>query len=184
MLKKIFGFKYPKLSLLIISIILAYLFFRTFPVQNYFYNLGNLSYIGIFIAGILFAFGFTAPFAVGFFIGLNPPNLLLAGIIGGTGALAADVFIFHAIKVSFNDEFNRLKKTYLFVRAKNTFNKLPFEKIKLYLMYAFAGILIASPLPDELGITLLAGLTQIKARVLALLSFILNTFGILVLLAL
>ena len=51
-------------------------------------------------------------------------------------------------------------------------------------MYAFAGILIASPLPDEAGVTMLAGLTKISVKSLALISFILNTLGIIILLIL
>jgi len=58
------------------------------------------------------------------------------------------------------------------------------EKIRIYLMYAFAGILIASPLPDEAGVTMLAGLTKISVKSLALISFILNTLGIIILLML
>jgi uncharacterized membrane protein YdjX (TVP38/TMEM64 family) len=51
-------------------------------------------------------------------------------------------------------------------------------------MYAFAGILIASPLPDEAGVIMLAGLTKIKTWALAIISIILNTIGILIMLSL
>jgi len=46
----------------------------------------------------------------------------------------------------------------------------------------YLGILIASPLPDEAGVIMLAGLTKIKSNVFAILSFSLNTAGILILL--
>ena len=49
-------------------------------------------------------------------------------------------------------------------------------------MYAVAGLIIASPLPDEAGIILLAGLTKIKASILAPISLAMNTLGILILL--
>ena len=51
-------------------------------------------------------------------------------------------------------------------------------------MYAFVGILIASPLPDEIGVIMLAGLTKINFKILAIISFILNTLGILIILSL
>jgi uncharacterized membrane protein YdjX (TVP38/TMEM64 family) len=47
-----------------------------------------------------------------------------------------------------------------------------------------AGFFIASPLPDEIGVSLLAGFTRIEEKKFALVSFALNTLGIIVLLAL
>jgi len=131
---------------------------------------------------MLFAFGFTAPFSVGFFISLNPSNIWIAGLIGGLGALVSDLIIFHTIKLSFEDEFKKLRNSRSIVRIMNLFERSVNEKIKVYLMYAFAGILIASPLPDEAGVTMLAGLTKISAKNLAITSFLLNTLGIIVIL--
>jgi len=94
------------------------------------------------------------------------------------------LIIFHTIKISFEDEFKKLRNSRPIVRIMNLFERSINEKIKVYLMYAFAGILIASPLPDEAGVTMLAGLTKISAKNLAITSFILNTSGIIVLLML
>lgn len=183
-MKKLFKFKYPKVFGLIIAIILTYIIFRNPAVSGFISSMGKLSYLGIFAAGMLFAFGFTAPFSVGFFISLNPSNIWIAAIIGGLGALISDLIIFRLIKVLFEDEFKRLRNSKTFVRITKLIERNIKEKIKIYLMYAFAGILIASPLPDEVGITMLAGLTKISAKNLALISFVLNTFGILILLVL
>ena len=182
-MKQLFKFKYPKLFLLILFIILAYILFQNTKISSLISNLGSLSYLGVFIAGMLFAFGFSAPFAVGFFITLNPSNILLYGIIGGLGALTSDLLIFNFIKISFQDEFNKLKKE----KAIKKFNQIIGTgfggEVRKYLMYIFAGILIASPLPDEAGVTMLAGLTKIKQSVLAIIGFTLNTIGIIFLLA-
>lgn len=132
--------------------------------------------------GILFAFGFTAPFAAGFFITLNPTNIWLAGTIGGLGALIADVIIFKFIRVSFNGEFSRLKNTVAMKKTGELIEKSIGKRIQLYLMYALAGLLIASPLPDEAGVIMLAGLTKIKLGTMMRLSFVLNTAGIIILL--
>ena len=183
-LKIIAGYDYPKLTALIICIIFAYYLFSNPIVKTYVSHLGSYGYFGVFIAGMLFAFGFTAPFSVGFFISLNPSNIWIAGIIGGLGALVSDLIIFHMIKISFEDEFKKLRNSRPIVRIMNLFERSINETIKVYLMYAFAGILIASPLPDEAGVTMLAGLTKISAKNLAITSFILNTSGIIVLLML
>lgn len=140
--------------------------------------MNNLSYLGAFIAGFLFSPGFTAPFAVGFFITSNPQNILLTTIIGGIGSILSDLLIYKIIKINFMDEFNRLKKTRLIKKIKEKIENKLSHKIRIYLMYSFAGIIIASPLPDEIGIIMLAGLSDIKAKTLGFLSFILHSIAI------
>ena len=183
-MKKLFKFKYPKIMLLLVMIILSYFIFKNPSISNYLSHLGGLGYLGIFIGGILFAFGFTAPFSVGLFISLNPSNIWIAGIIGGLGALISDLLIFKLIKFSFIDEFNRLRNTKTLKNIERLIQRSIGEKIKVYFMYALAGILIASPLPDEAGVIMLAGLTKINFKVLAIISFILNTLGIILILSL
>jgi len=51
-------------------------------------------------------------------------------------------------------------------------------------LYVFAGILIATPLPDEAGVTILSGLTRINLYILGITAFILHSFMIFILLAL
>src|SRR4030042_2552473 len=181
---KLFKFKYPKITILVIMILLAYVLFKNPSISDFFSHFENLNYLGAFIGGIFFAFGFTAPLSVGLFLSLNPQNLLIASIFGGLGALISDLFIFKFIKISFADEFKKLKKTKTIKRLEKVINDSLGEKIKIYLMYIFAGILIASPLPDEFGIIMLAGLTKINFKILIVLSFILNTLGILLILIL
>lgn len=130
---------------------------------------------GNFLAGIFLAFGFSAPFSVGFFIMAQPGNIFLASLIGGVGAVFADLTIFKIIRFSFRDEFNLLKKTEIVHKIKKIVSDNPHVLIKHYLLYIFAGIFIAFPLPDEVGISMLAGLTTIKQGVLAFISFILHT---------
>jgi hypothetical protein len=177
-----YGFKYPKIVLLIFFIVFAYFIFRNPVVYDFLFHLEGLSYLGVFIAGMLLAFGFTAPFAVGFFIALNPSNIFIAGILGGLGALISDFLIFKFIKTSFEDEFKRLEKTKTFKELNYLFENAAGHKIKIYLMYVFAGFLIASPLPDEAGVVMLAGLTKIKPGIFALLSIILHTTVIILIL--
>ena len=181
-MKRLFKFRYPKILALVIAIILAYFIFSNPSVSSFVSHLNNFSYLGILIAGMLFTFGFTSPFAAGFFIVLNPSNLLLAGILGGFGALISDFLIFKLIRFSFEDEFIRLRKTKTINDISNLIEKNLGHKLKIYLMYAFAGFLIASPLPDEAGVIMLAGLTKIKQGIFAIISLVCNTLGILILL--
>jgi len=50
-------------------------------------------------------------------------------------------------------------------------------------MYLFAGVFIASLLPDEAGVIILAGLTKLSARALSVIGFVLNSLGILIILS-
>src|SRR4030042_1430455 len=76
----IFHFPYQKLLVLAILAIIAYVIFRNPAAQGFMSSLGKLEYIGVLIAGMLFTFGFTAPFAVGFFAILNPASPFLVAI--------------------------------------------------------------------------------------------------------
>lgn len=181
-LKIISGYDYPKLTILVLFFILAYFIFSNNSVQNYVHSLGNYGYLGIFIAGMFFTFGFTTPLSVGYFIIANPSNIYLAALLGGIGAVMGDLFIFNLIEWSFMDEFKRLKNEKIMKAANNFINHALGKKIQLYLMYALAGLIIASPLPDEAGVIMLAGLTKINVKMLAIISLIFNTLGIFVLL--
>lgn len=183
-IKRLFNYDYPKLTGLIIAIALAYYLFNIPAVSNFVSGLNSLSYLGVFIAGMMFTFGFTSPFSAGFFIVLNPSTLsstIMLGLLGGFGAMIADLLIFKFIRFSFMGEFRKLEKTKILRAASNLIDRAFGQRIKTYLLYAFAGILIASPMPDEAGVIMLAGLTKIKPKTLALLSFTLNTAGIIVL---
>lgn len=181
-MKKKFNFKYPKITALIITIVLAYIVFKNPAVGKFITNINGFGRIGFFIAGMLYTFGFTSPFSTGFFLTLNPENILLTGIIGGAGAMISDLFIFRFIRFSFRDEFEKLRNEKISRKLKDLVKKSIGKKTRKILMYIFACILIASPLPDEAGVIILAGLTKMKAGILAIIGFILNTLGILAIL--
>ncbi len=171
--------EYPKLTGLIIAIILAYFIFSNLAIGNLFSKLGAFSYLGIFIAGIFYSFGFTAPFSTGFFLALHPDNILLAGVIGGIGTMFSDLFIFKIIRISFRGEFEKLKREKMSRNISNFFRIILGRKARRFLLYLIAGILMASPLPNESAIVLFAGLTKMGAKIISAISFILGTLGIL-----
>ncbi|MEK6842496.1 MAG: hypothetical protein AABX84_01660 [Nanoarchaeota archaeon] len=180
-MKKLFKFRYPKLTLLALSIAAAYFLFSLDVVREFMNSLGVAGYVGVFIAGFLFSFGFTTPFAIGALITMQPQNIFLYSLIGGFGGMLADLVIFGMIRFSFMDEFKKfikIKSARKISSLKPTLSK----KIKYYLLYVFAGIVIASPFPDEVGVSMLAGLGHIKPTSLIFISFILHTLGVFVIL--
>src|SRR3989344_1174650 len=177
--KKYLGIKYPRLLLLLFTFIIAYvlLISRDLSVVN---NLiSNLGYGGTFLAGIFFAYGFTAAPATAFLLIISKEqNLFLAGCIGGLGALLGDFIIFRYIRYISADEIKKLSKAKVIRR----FNHNHTTRFKKYVLTVFAGFIIASPLPDEIGVSLLAASRTISTKYFSVISYLLNTLGILVIL--
>jgi len=174
-----FHFKYPELFFLILSIFFAYLFFSNSEIFSWVSNLFATDvYLGAFTAGILLAFGFTSAFGIGLFIALPPSNIFLISLMGGIGAMISDLIIFKVIRVSFKNEFEELKKTDVVRKINLIVKNHRHVVLRHYLFYAIAGIIIATPLPDEIGVSMLAGLTTIKPSIMTLISFVLHTMVI------
>lgn len=176
--RKIFLFKYPKLLLFVALIFFSYyIFSRPFALGliEYF---NKLSLFGILISGAFIAFGFTAPIGIGLLSGITPQNILIAAIVGGIGATIADLLIFKTIKFSFMDEFRALERTPAIKKIEKIVKKNKSVLIRHYLMYIFVGLTFVTPLPDEFGVSMLAGLTTIKPLTLAIIGFFLHTVAI------
>lgn len=180
-IKRLFKFRYPKIALFFVCVLIAYVVFSRPEVSDFLSGIGN-GYIFTFIGGLLFSFGFTTPFAIGFFIDANPSNLFFAAIIGGFGAMISDLLIFHFIRFSFMDEFRKLERTKVMRVVENEFHRKIFKRIRAYLIFVIAGFIIASPLPDEMGVALLAGFSRINPNALMIISFVFNSIGIFVML--
>lgn len=177
-----FTHKYPKFVLLVISAIVAYYLFSHPAVDQYLGGLGEWGYLGVFIAGLLFSFGFSTSFSIGLLIQINPTNIFFAALVGGFGAFIADMLIFKFIKLSFMDEFLTFERERPIRRIERMIKRHFSLKTRTYLLYFLAGFIIASPLPDEVGVSILAGLTTMKAKVLGIISFVFNTLGIFIIL--
>lgn len=171
--------KYPKFLLLFITFLIAYLLFygkEYLPFSNFITSLG---YSGIFVAGMLFTYGFTAAPATAVFLMLaQSQNIYLASLIGGLGALVGDLFIFSFIRLSFQDEIKKLSRE----RIVRFFNGRLRGKLKEYFLPVVAGFVIASPLPDEIAVTMLAASKVISTKIFSAISYTLNTIGIFVIL--
>ena len=176
--RKIFAFKYPKLFLLIFFIGLSYYLFSTPIISEFVNSFNNLGHFGVFISGAMTAFGFTAPFGVGLLSKINPENIFIATLVGGIGAMIMDLVIFHTIKFSFTDELKQLEKTPAIKEIEKIIKKNKHVKITHYLLYVIAGLVLVTPVPDEIGVSLLAGLTTINPLKFAVISFCLHTVGI------
>ncbi len=80
------------------------------------------------------------------------------------------------------NEIKELKRTKMLHKIRKMIYSNKHVLVRHYMLYVFAGIVIATPLPDAIGISMLAGLTSIKSLKLTIISFILHTSVILLIL--
>lgn len=167
--------QYKNTALLIISAIFFLLIAKTPWIQDLFTQLGDWGYLSGLIAGIFFVMTFTAAPALIILYDLakilNPIEL---SILAGLGSVIGDFIIFKFFK---DKVFLELEP--IITRLSNK----PFAHIFktpyfVWLTPVLGAIIIASPLPDELGITLLS-VSKIKKWHFIILSFVLNSLGIL-----
>ena len=171
--------KYPKLSLFIISVILVYFLFSGLAYKPLHDALVFMGYFGTFLAGLLYPYALTSAAGTGVLLILvKEQNLLLAGLIAGIGALISDTILFFFVKHGFSDEVEKLSKE----RVVRTVNRWIPDSVRVYLLATLAGILIASPLPTEIGIILMASLKNISIKKFVILVYILHASAIFVIL--
>ena len=169
------SWKYKNLTLVAISIIFAIILSRFEVFHSFLLNLGNFGYVGAFIAGILFVSTFTVATGVVILLvlaqNLSPIEI---GIIAGLGAVVGDFTIFRFIKDNLAKE---LKLIYDHIDGDHHFKKVLHTKYFSWTLPVIGAIIIASPFPDEIGVSLM-GISKMKTHQFILISFLLNAIGI------
>lgn len=167
---------YKNTFFLLVSLAVFFYFADSVFVRNMIDRIGNMGYFGSFITGIFFVYTFTvAPAVVVLYHLADTLNPLGVALLAGLGAVVGDYIIFRFMR---NKVFKELKP--LFEKfGGSTLRKIFFTPYFAWLI-PFAGIfIIASPIPDEVGISML-GASKIKNWQFLLLAFILNALGIFV----
>jgi uncharacterized membrane protein YdjX (TVP38/TMEM64 family) len=165
--------------LLILTFVIAYFLFanRSYPALET--AILDQGYLGSFLAGLIYAYAFTAAPATFILLMLGrEQSLIFASLIAGVGALISDLLIFHFIKRGFSDEVHMMSEEKLVKRV----NGIIPDFIRKYVYLILASVLIASPLPTELGVTLMASATAVSSRRFAIIAYILHTTGIFIIL--
>jgi hypothetical protein len=156
-----------------IGIVIAIVFSRSGLVDQVYGVLGN-SVLACFIAGIFFTSAFTiAPSSIFLVHIAQSLPLQTVALWGALGAVVGDLILFLFIRDKFAED--------LLKSLKPSFTKHIFKSFHLGFLKWFSPILgafiIASPLPDELGLTLM-GLSKTRLYILIPISFIMNMIGI------
>lgn len=159
--------------LFLAGLILAVAFVSIPATRSLISGIEGLGYFGALIAGLLYAEGLTAPTATYIFSGMpDSLNALGLAVFGGIGALVYDLAIFTLFRRASHTNFIETIKARLTAR----------HSLPRWLLMLAGAIILASPLPDEMAAGLL-GLSSVKLTWFLAASFILNTLGILAILA-
>lgn len=170
-----FEVRHRYIILFILSILIAYFLVKQQFIYSFFNSIGNFGYIGAFVAGMFFTYSLTVPFSTVVLIALgNSLNPFIIAVLGGFGAVMSDYIIFLFVKEKLVDELKLVQK-----ELKLTFlNRFSKSKVLGFILPAIAGFIIASPLPDEIGVAILGSIKYDKKKFLVF-SYVLNTLGIL-----
>ncbi|MSR70467.1 hypothetical protein EXS62_00260 [Candidatus Kaiserbacteria bacterium] len=157
------------------SIALAVAIVRYDLVQLLLLHLGGGKTLVAFVAGLFFtSIATTAPaMAVLGELSLNN-NLFFVAVVGGAGAVIGDYILFVFVRDRVSDDIAYLLARTGTPRFFKIFHRRSFKRVLPFL----GGLIIASPLPDELGLALLGISKMPTSRFLAI-SFAFNTVGIL-----
>lgn len=128
-----------------------------------------------FVAGLFFTSVFTIAPAAVFLAGLAETTpVLIVAFFGALGAMCGDLILFLFIRDRLADDIKALFPKRAVRRFLNSFH-LGFWK---WLAPLLGALIIASPLPDEFGLSLL-GLSKTRVVVLLPVAFVMNFLGIL-----
>jgi hypothetical protein len=170
-----FRYKIAKdLFILGASVIVAIALSKSGLISNVFWVSGQSELIGAFLAGILFTSLFTTPIAIAMFISLSPVlNPVVMALVGACGAVIGDLALFGLIRYTFSRDVEHVLAQSGLKRFTATFHRRMFRWVLPFV----GALIIASPLPDELGIGLI-GVSRTNVRTLVSISFVMNALGI------
>ncbi|MDO8429321.1 MAG: hypothetical protein Q7S88_01710 [Candidatus Daviesbacteria bacterium] len=137
-------------------------------------GLGTLGYLGAFIAGLLYVSSLTVGTSVVIISGLAQDlSPIMIGLIGGLGGTLGDYLIYKFVK----DDLTREIGEMLTLNEKELLKKLVEINLVKRLLPIVGTIIIALPLPNEIGVTCL-GLSNLSQKQFFLISFVANAVGI------
>ncbi|MCC6405069.1 MAG: hypothetical protein IT405_01640 [Candidatus Yanofskybacteria bacterium] len=159
----------------VLSVLIAILLVRTHALADVLTATKQIEAVGSFVAGMFFTSVFTvAPAVVVLGEMAHENSLAVVAVFGGMGAVVGDLIIFRFVRDRLSEHlFELLRHQGVWRRARAL---LRFRYVRWFTFF-LGGLIIASPLPDELGVSLL-GFTRMRLSLFIPLSFVFNTVGI------
>lgn len=160
--------------MILFGIVIAILFVKSGLLDLLVSSLKGYVIVASFVAGIFFTSAFTlAPASIALVsISQHAPTSTIA-LWGGLGAMCGDLILFFFIRDRFAEDVMRVMKP---AKIRHLLHSVHFGFLK-WLSPVLGALIIASPLPDEFGITLM-GISKVRVAVLMPIAFVMNVLGI------
>lgn len=172
--------KHKNLIILFLGLAAAFALSQNPAFRQFIPRLNQFGYLSTFLAGSLFASTFTVAAGALIIASLAPSlNPFLLVITAALGAVATDFAIFRLVR---RQAESHVSPIYHLFPHHHHLKKILHTRFFGWTLPVVGAIILASPLPDELGISLM-GLSEIKNRQFFLISYLSHTFGITTLLA-
>ncbi len=167
--------RYKLLSIFLLSVMFAIFVAENDVINSFLHHLGSFGYVGALIAGILFVSTFTTVTSIVLLsILAQDINPIALAIIGGFGAMIGDLLVYRFLKNNVDQELMLVFGN----EGERHVKRILKSKYIAWTLPIIGALIIASPLPDELGLGVM-GLSKISETKLMIVSFISNAFGIL-----
>lgn len=166
--------RHKYLILFLLGIVFVFLVSRFNVTRQFLISIGEWGYPGAFVAGALYIFTFTTATGLVVIAELSAKlNPLIVGLVGGAGAVFGDLLIFFLARKKIEKEVR-----YYIQRAGGNFLlRLLQRKPLRWVLPVIGAVIIASPFPDEIGVSLM-GFSKISVKKFIILSYVLNSSGI------
>ncbi|MES3031514.1 MAG: hypothetical protein V4697_03855 [Patescibacteria group bacterium] len=160
--------------MILFGVMIAVIFVKTGVLDFLISSLKGYVIIASFVAGIFFTSAFTlAPASIALVsISQYAPTSTIA-LWGGLGAMCGDLILFFFIRDRFAEDLMKAMKP---AKIKSILHSFHFGFLK-WLSPILGALIIASPLPDEFGITLM-GISKVRVAILMPIAFVMNVLGI------
>lgn len=164
-----------KTAVFITSISLGWFLVKSGYLHSLISSILPYQFIAEFIAGMLYTSFLTSPISVAMLLVLaGEGNPIMIALLGGLGAACGDLLLVRVFRDNYKKEVDGVSRELQLQKIDNFLKKFNLE----FLIPLIGAIIIASPFPDEIGLLML-GISKLEYKQIALVSFILNSAGIL-----
>jgi len=168
------------LSYVLVSVLIAMILFGVPTIHEAILAIAGLGYTGAFLAGIFFVSIFTAaPALVVLLTMAETLPIFWVSVFAAFGSIIGDILIISIFRRGIRHGHEMLPKEHSILKSIRLLRHSRYR----FIMTLVGAIVVASPLPDELGLALM-GLTSMKTKQLLLIAFLLNFVGLFLILAL
>lgn len=167
-----------KTAFFILSLSLAWWLIKSGFLYNLVQTIMPLRFVSEIVAGLFYTSFLTAPISLAMLVVLaQVNNSVVIALLAGLGAALGDFLIIKFFRDELSTDLNLISKELHLKKIKKILYKYRLDSLAPLL----GAVIIASPFPDEIGLLML-GVSKLKYYQIALLTYLLNTAGILLLL--